>query len=149
MSELAELKSGMTSQLNTTVKEMKEEVKESLEIERRKMNLVIHGLKDEDAEADVDQVIKLFEEGLKMDYLRHVDKIMRTGQRVIENKPRPLKIILKGLDSRKEMLARTKNLKEQHTLNTVEADTKLDQRAWCTLCIQTSSIRDTPASKAQ
>jgi hypothetical protein len=118
-SELAELKSGMTSQLNTTVKEMKEEVEESLEIERRKMNLVIHGLKDEDAEADVDEVIKLFEDGLKMDYLRHVDKIMRIGRRVTENKPRPLKIILKGLDSRKEILARTKNLKEIDTFSKV------------------------------
>jgi hypothetical protein len=117
--ELAELKSGMTSQLNTTVKEMKEEVEESLEIDRRKMNLVIHGLKDEDAEADVDQVIKLFEEGLKMDYLRHVDNIMRTEQRVIENKPILLKIILKGLDSRKEILARTKNLKEIDTFSKV------------------------------
>jgi hypothetical protein len=38
---------------------------------------------------------------------------------------------------------------KQHTLNTVGADTKLDQRAWCTLCIQTSSIRATSVSKAQ
>jgi hypothetical protein len=111
-SEWAELKSGMTNQLNTTVKEMKEEVEERLEMERRKMNLVIHGLRDEDAEAYVVEVIKLFEDGLKMDYSRHVDKIMRIGRRVTENKPRPLKILLKGLDSRNEILVRKKNLKE-------------------------------------
>jgi hypothetical protein len=55
---------------------MKEEVEESLGIERRiKMSLVIHELsllRDVDAEADVDEVIKLFEDGLKMDYSRHV-----------------------------------------------------------------------------
>jgi hypothetical protein len=118
-SEWAELKSGMTNQLNTAVKEMKDGVEESLEIQRRKMNLLIHGLKDEDAEADVDEVIKLFEDGLKMDYLRHVDKIMHTGRRVTENKPRPLQIILKGLDSKKEILARTKNLKEIDTYSKV------------------------------
>jgi hypothetical protein len=38
---------------------------------------------------------------------------------VTENKPRPLKIILNGLDSRKEMLARTKNLKEIETYSKV------------------------------
>jgi hypothetical protein len=98
---------------------MKEEVEESLEIERRKMNLIIHGLKDDDAEADVDEVIKLFEDGLKMDYSRHVDKIMRIGRRVTENKLRPLKIILKSLDSRKEILVRAKNLKEIDTYSKV------------------------------
>jgi hypothetical protein len=67
----------------------------------------------------VDEGIKLFEDGLKMGYLRHVDKIMRIGRRVTENKPRPVKIILKGLDSRKEILARTKNLKEIDTFSKV------------------------------
>jgi hypothetical protein len=98
---------------------MKEDVEESLEKERRKMNLVIYGLKDEDGEAYVDEVNKLFEDGLKMDYLRHVDKIMHIGRRVTENKPRPLQIILQDLDSRKEILARTKNLKEIDTYSKV------------------------------
>jgi hypothetical protein len=39
---------------------------------------------------------------------------MLIGRRVIETKPRPSKIIsmLKGLDSRKELVARAKNLKD-------------------------------------
>lgn len=116
--EWAELKSGMTNQLNTTVKEMKVEVEESLEIERRKMNLIIHGLRDVDVEADIEEVTKLFEDGLKMDFSRHVDKLMRIG-RVNELKTRPLKIILKGLNSRKEILARTKNLKDDEKYSKV------------------------------
>jgi hypothetical protein len=43
------IKSGLESQLNTTVKEVREDVEESMEIERRKLNLIIHEIGDEDA----------------------------------------------------------------------------------------------------
>lgn len=110
--EWDELKSGMTSQINTTVKEMKDDLEESLEIERRRINIIIHGLKDDDAFEDVDAVMELFANGLKMDYDRHVDKMMRIGRKANPQKPRPLKVILKKVDSRKEILMRAKELKD-------------------------------------
>lgn len=101
----------MQSQLDSTVREMKEEMEENLEIERRKMNIIIHGLQDKDAEADVEEVIKLLEEGLHLDYSRHVEGMVRIGRRVTDQKPRPLKIMLKRVESRKEILIRAKDLK--------------------------------------
>jgi hypothetical protein len=101
----------MQSQLDSTVREMKEEMEENLEIERRKMNIIIHGLTDKDGEDDVGEVIKLMEEGLKLDYSRHVEGMVRIGRRISEQKPRPLKIMLTRAESRKEILIRAKDLK--------------------------------------
>ncbi len=55
-------------------------MEESLEIERRKLNLIIHGVMDEDAEKDVEAVTEILGEGLKMDFGRHVDKMQRIGR---------------------------------------------------------------------
>ena len=41
-----------------------------------------------------------------------MDRIIRIGRRVSEQKPRPLKMVLKTMDSRKEILAQAKSLKE-------------------------------------
>jgi hypothetical protein len=101
----------MQTQLDSTVRDMKEEMEENLEIERRKLNIIVHGLQDRDGEADVEEVIKLLEDGLKLDYSRHVEGMVRTGRRVSEQKPRPLKIMLKRTESRKEILIRAKDLK--------------------------------------
>jgi hypothetical protein len=56
------------------VKEVRKDVEESTEIERRKLNLIIHGLGDEDAEEDAEMVMDIFREGLKMDFERHMEK---------------------------------------------------------------------------
>lgn len=101
----------MKSHLDSTVREMKEEMEENLEIERRKMNIIIHGLQDKDGEADVEEVMKLLDEGLHLDYSRHVEGMVRIGRGVVDQKPRPLKILLKRAESRKEILIRAKDLK--------------------------------------
>ena len=48
-------------------------------------------------------------EGLHMYFDRHVDKMMRIG-RLTYGRPRPLRILLKSIDSKKEMLSRAKSL---------------------------------------
>jgi hypothetical protein len=75
-SDMDVIKTGLESQLNTTMKEVKEDVEESTEIERRRQNLIIHGIPDEDAEKDVEMMIAMFGEGLKMDFERHVEKMV-------------------------------------------------------------------------
>jgi hypothetical protein len=69
------------------MKEVKEDVEESMEIERRKQNLIIHGIPDEDAEKDVEMVIAMFGEGLKMDFERHVEKMVRIGRTINDQRP--------------------------------------------------------------
>jgi hypothetical protein len=110
--DIKEIKSGLESQLNTTVKEVREDVEESMERERRKLNLIIHGIGDEDAEKDVEMVMNIFGEGLKMDFGRHVEKMVRIGRMVNEQRPRPLRITLKSGEGRREILARAKSLKD-------------------------------------
>ena len=110
--EVSQLKSGMENRLTTTVQEVKENIEESWEIERRKMNIIIHGVKDEDAGKDLTALTDLFEDGLKLVFDRHVDKVVRLSRVANEEKPRPIKVILKQVDCRKEILIRAKSLKE-------------------------------------
>jgi hypothetical protein len=83
-----------------TVKVVKEDVEEALEIERRKMNLVIHGVPETDAEQDIGQIEEILASGLHMDFDRHVEKVMRIGK-PDENKPRPIRLVIKTLDGKK------------------------------------------------
>jgi hypothetical protein len=90
---------------------MKVHVEEALEIERRKCNLVIHGMPETDAEQDVGCVVEMMDEVLPMDFTRNVDKVERIG-RLVEGRVRPLTVMLKRLEGKKEILARAKLLKE-------------------------------------
>jgi len=53
------MKNEIDSRAKRTVKVVKEDVKEALKIERRKLNLVIHGVPESDAEQDLDQIADL------------------------------------------------------------------------------------------
>jgi len=53
------MKHEIDSRAKRTVKVVKEDVKEALKIERRKLNLVIHGVPESDAEQDLDQIADL------------------------------------------------------------------------------------------
>ena len=68
-----EMKSEIDCRARRTVKVVKEDVEEALEVERRKLNLVIHGVPESDAEHDIDQIAKILAAGLHMDFERHVD----------------------------------------------------------------------------
>ena len=93
--EVNDMKSVMDSQVRNTVMVVKENVEEALEIERRKMNLVIHGVPETDAEQDIDQVADILGTGLHMDLDRHVSSLMRIGK-LDDSKPRPLRIVVKS-----------------------------------------------------
>ena len=73
---------------------VKENVEDTLEIERMKMNLVIHGVPETDAEHDLDAIAEILQTGLHMDFERHVAFVMRIGK-LDENKPRPIKLVIK------------------------------------------------------
>lgn len=102
-------------------------IEEALEIERRKMNLVIHGVPDIDAEQDIDQVAAILCNGLHMDFDRHVSSMMRIGKLDV-NKPRPLRIVIKSLDGKKEILSRAKDLKNVDTFKRMFISPDLTRR---------------------
>ena len=108
--EIGEVRNTVENRMDKTVKHVKEDLEEALEIERRKCNLIIHGVEESDAEKDVEAVINILGEGLHLDFERHVDKVMRIG-RLTPGKVRPVRLLLKKLDSKKEILSRAKQLK--------------------------------------
>jgi hypothetical protein len=64
-----------------------------------------------DAEQDMECVMEMMDDVLHMDFTRNVDKVERLG-RSVEWKPRQLRVMLKRLEGKKEILARAKMLKE-------------------------------------
>jgi hypothetical protein len=109
--EMGGMKVEIESVVNNSVRNVKVDVEEALEIERRKCNLVIHGMPETDAEQDVGCVVEMMDEVLHMDFTRNVDKVERIG-RLVEGRVRPLRVMLKRLEGKKEILARAKLLKE-------------------------------------
>ena len=73
--------------------DVKDDVEETLEIERKKLNIIINGMPDIDANKAIDSVEEIIGEGLHMDLDRYVDKMMRIG-RLTYGRPRPLRILL-------------------------------------------------------
>ena len=67
------------------------------------MNLVYHGVPETDAEQDIEQVAEILDTGLHLDFDRHVLSMYRIG-RYDESKPKPLSIVVKSLDGKKEIL---------------------------------------------
>lgn len=107
--------------IDKKVKSMREDVNESMEIEKRKMNLVFHGIK-ESAQRDVSEgeldpdcamLEEIFSSGLKMDIKRHIEDgtVSRIGK-FTEGKTRPLRVKITSFASRSEILKRSMNLKD-------------------------------------
>lgn len=110
--EMDKMREVMESKVKESVKHVKEDVEESMEIERRKGNVVIHGVPELDAENDMESVLDVFEKGLHLDFERHVERMHRIGK-IVEGKPRPVKVMLKtAVDGKKEILSRAKQLKD-------------------------------------
>ena len=103
---------------------MREDVEETLEIEKRKSNLVFHGVKkfckttpDEDCSVhDIEMNGDILRTGFKMDPSRHIEEMVRIGTRydeekVKDGKIRPIRVKVKTAGGRSEMLRRAKDLK--------------------------------------
>jgi hypothetical protein len=125
--EVNEIKTVMEGKVKRTVMVVKKDVEEALEIERRKMNLVFHGVPETDAEQGIVQVAEILGMGLHMDFERHVLGMFRIGTWE-ENKIRPLRIVVKSLDGQKEILSRAKDLKNVEKLNRMFISPDLTRR---------------------
>lgn len=94
-----------------TAKVVQDEIFEKLEIDKRRSNIVIHNLKEEDDNDDEDAVRRLLGSGLNLDGRRHVESVQRIGKKVDE-KVRPIRVKMFNTESRKEVLSRAKLLKD-------------------------------------
>ena len=106
------------SRVDGKVKQLSEDMSETLEIEKRKGNLVFHGLKEGKDSNDTNEkphdwqmVEELLRNGLKLDPSRHVDEVTRIG-RSAEGKIRPLRVKIKSMESRIEIMKRARDLKD-------------------------------------
>lgn len=90
---------------------VKEDVEEKMEIERRKKNLILFGVPESDTGHDDDIVSDIITQALKLDCSRHIETIARIGK-FSHEKPRPIKLVIKTIEGRKEILIRAKMLRE-------------------------------------
>jgi len=142
------LKTELDSKVKKTVIGVKEDVEETLEIERRKLNLVIHGVPEVDAEHDIGAISDILGTGLHMEFDRHVASVMRIGK-LDENRRRPIRLIIKSMDGKKQILPRAKDLKEvaEYKRMFISPDlTRKQQAADKVLRTQLNSIRATEAT---
>ena len=110
---------GVEQRVEVSVKELKEDVDEKLEIEKRRNNLIFHGVKEAgivDLESmtkhpDMEQIEEILKDGLRLDSSRHLVEIQRIG-RYVAGKIRPLRLIVKTQEGRAMILKRAKDLKE-------------------------------------
>ena len=73
-------------------------VSESMEIEKRKFNLILHGIKESENGNDGDaDLVNTILRSISIDPVRHVDVVSRVG-RVATNKVRPTRIKVKTLE---------------------------------------------------
>jgi hypothetical protein len=115
MEEFVEVK------LKRIVKDMKAEVEESLDIEQRKCNVLLLGVEegsddisldciDINNQVDSSRVLDILKRGLRLSAENHIENVTRIGK-VQTGKPRLLKVQLKSLEGRNEILKRAKDLR--------------------------------------
>lgn len=117
------LMEGLESRVDGKVKNLKEDVEESLEIEKRKGNLIFHGVKemirtqsdDDGNEHDRQMIEEILRVGLKMDPSRHISEVSRIGrydeEKIKDGKIRPIRVKVATVESKAEILKRAKELK--------------------------------------
>ncbi len=98
------------TKLVSEVASMKKDLGENLEIDKRKYYIVIHGLK-ESCDGDEDMVKRVLGDGLKLDPMRHIEEVHRIGSQA-DNKVRPIRVKIKSMEARNEILKRARLLKD-------------------------------------
>ena len=102
----------ITHKVDDKLKCMKDDMSETLESERRRDNLIFHGIKEEDNDDGVRHLIdEILGSGLNLDPNRHIEQICRIGRRA-SCKIRPVCIKTKSEESNVEILQREKQLKD-------------------------------------
>ena len=114
---------GLESRVDGKVKNLKEDVEESLEIEKRKGNLIFHGVKeitrvqsdDDGNEHDRQMIEEILRVGLKMDPSRHISEVSRIGrydeEKIKDGKITSIRVKVSTAESKAEILKRAKDLK--------------------------------------
>jgi hypothetical protein len=117
------IEKSVESKFNDQAKVVKEDVAEALEIEKRRSNLVFHGLKETvvsldqigdtvlDKSPDQEMVEEVLKAGLRLDASRHLEEVQRIG-RYVEGKTRPLRVRVKTIEAKNEILKRARDLRD-------------------------------------
>ena len=108
------------------VKILKDDVAESMEIEKRRTNLIFHGVKesgvvsldDFSKHPDQEMIEEILKTGLRLDASRHIEEIQRIG-RFVAGKDRPVRVRVKTFEARSEILKRAHDLKENENFKRV------------------------------
>lgn len=109
------------------VKNVKEDVEESIEIDKRRNNIVFHGVKEQGPvevmnlddllvsdfakTPDQELVEEILKVGLRIDASRHIEEVQRIG-RYDSGKIRPIRVRIRTFEARNEILKRAHNLKD-------------------------------------
>ena len=123
----------ISSKVKDTAKVLQEDVAEKMEIERRKINLIFHGVKETtDATSDVDEpdlemIKEVINQGLHMDAARHVESVVRIGK-LIEGKTRPVRVKFNTQESRNNVLKRAKDLKDSNEFKRIYVSPDLTRK---------------------
>jgi hypothetical protein len=117
------IEKSVESKFNDKINVVKEDVAEAMEIEKRRNNVVFHGVKEnvvalEDLgnielgkSPDQETAEEILRAGLRLDATRHVEEVLRIG-RYVEGKTRPLRVKFKTVEARNEVLKRARDLKD-------------------------------------
>ena len=111
----------VNSKVDGRIKGIQDDVVESLEIEKRRGTLIFHGVKeskqdDSASHPDVKNPDTLMIEEIlrvrfKLDPSRHIEEVSRIGK-YVDCKTRPIRIKVRSMDSKTELLRRAKELKD-------------------------------------
>ena len=119
------------SSVEGKVKSMKDDVAETMEIEKRRNNIVFHGVKETEVtkldslgdnvlekSPDLELVEEILKSGLRLDASRHIEEVQRIG-RYTRGKIRSLRVRIKTFEARNEILRRARELKESEEFKKV------------------------------
>ena len=88
--------SGLESRFTTKFGEIKKDV-ESLEIEKKRTNVIFHGVKESnDLAEDVEKIKEILSNGLSLDWERHLGEMNRIGVKM-DDKIRPIRLVVKSV----------------------------------------------------
>jgi phosphopantetheine adenylyltransferase len=104
--------SDLESKFVSKVVDIKKDVNESIEIDKRKCNIIIHGIKEGSTKTDMEIVHEVLGTGLKLDATKHTEEVHRIGIETNADKVRPIRVKITSLEGRSEILKRAKNLRE-------------------------------------
>jgi len=115
----AKLLENVEHKVEDSVKGLREDMDEKLEIEKLRSNLVFHGVKEPGVvnleemikHPDMEMIEEILKDGLRLDATRHLLEVQRIGK-YEAGKVRPLRVVVKTQEGRAMILKRAKDLRE-------------------------------------